>query len=358
MAPAELRELKKKLQEFLEKGFINLSVSLRDASVLFVKKKDESMQVSIDYRRLNKVTIKKKYPFPHINDLFDQFQGGKVNVVADSLSRIVESMDSLAFISAEERSLASDIHSLANRLVRLDILDPIRVLVCVMAESSLFERIKARQFNTRTCWFLERRYYEVMPKRKKRYADQKARDLSFMVGEKVLLKVSPMKGIMRFGRRGKLNLRFIGPFKVLERVDEVPYRLTLPPSLSGVHPVFHVFMLWRYHVNGSHMLDYSTVQLDETLGYEENLDAIIDRQWRGQSVDKVTRETEEDLRSIYPHLFGTSGSRVARVSFRPPTARLKLADFASVWCESRSQRWHRDRRELCGAQRQFLNVIV
>ncbi|XP_070046552.1 uncharacterized protein [Nicotiana tomentosiformis] len=114
--------------------------------------------------------------------------------------------------------------------------------------------------------------------KQKCYADQKAHDLSFMVGKKVLLKVSPMKGIIGFRNRGKLNLRFIGPFDVLERVGEVAYRLALPTSLSGVHPVFHVSMLRRYHADRSHVLDYNIVQLDESLGYEEESIAIVDSQ--------------------------------------------------------------------------------
>ena len=75
MAPAELRELKAQLQELLGKGFIRPSASPWGAPVLFVKKKDGSFQMCIDYRQLNKVTIKNKYPLPHIDDLFDQLQG-------------------------------------------------------------------------------------------------------------------------------------------------------------------------------------------------------------------------------------------------------------------------------------------
>ncbi|XP_070054735.1 uncharacterized protein [Nicotiana tomentosiformis] len=99
-----------------------------------------------------------------------------------------------------------------------------------------------------------------------------------MVGEKVLLKVSPLKGITSFGKKGKLSPRFIGPFEVLRRVGEVAYKLALPPNLLGVHPVFHVSMLRRYHTDLSHVLDFSTVQLERSLGYEKEPVAIIDRQ--------------------------------------------------------------------------------
>ncbi|KAL4038370.1 hypothetical protein IC575_001990 [Cucumis melo] len=78
MAPAELKELKVQLQELLDKGFIRPSVSSCGAPVLFVKKKDGSMRLCIDYRELNKVTVKNRYPLPRIDDLFDQLQGATV----------------------------------------------------------------------------------------------------------------------------------------------------------------------------------------------------------------------------------------------------------------------------------------
>ena len=68
--------------------------------------------------------------------------------------------------------------------------------------------------------------------RQKEYADRKVRDLEFMEGEQVLLNVSPMKGAMRFGKRGKLSPRYIGPFEVLKRVGEVAYELALPPGVT------------------------------------------------------------------------------------------------------------------------------
>ncbi|XP_070054784.1 uncharacterized protein [Nicotiana tomentosiformis] len=142
-----------------------------------------------------------------------------------------------------------------------------------------------------------------------------------MVRERVLLRVSPMKDVMMFRKKGKLSLRFIGPFEVLRRVGQVAYEIALPPSLAGFHPIFHVSMLWKYHIDPSHMLDFSSVQLDKDLTYVEEPEAILDKQvrklrsknigsmkvhWRGQSVKEATWETEQDMRSRYPHLFTTS----------------------------------------------------
>ncbi|XP_070040529.1 uncharacterized protein [Nicotiana tomentosiformis] len=114
------------------------------------------------------------------------------------------------------------------------------------------------------------------------------RDFSFMVGEKVLLKVSPMKGIMRFGKKEKLSLRFIGPFEMLERIGEVAYKLALPPSLSGVHPIFHMSILQKCHADRSHVLDYITFHLDESLGYDEEPVAIVAKQVRQLRSKKIS----------------------------------------------------------------------
>ncbi|XP_070007860.1 uncharacterized protein [Nicotiana sylvestris] len=101
-----------------------------------------------------------------------------------------------------------------------------------------------------------------------------------MVGEQVLLRFLSMKSIMRFGKKGKLSPKFIGPFEILRCVEEVAYELALPPSLAEIHPVFHVSMLRRYHGNPSYVLDFSSVQLDKDLSYGEEPVAILDRRVR------------------------------------------------------------------------------
>ena len=91
--------------------------------------------------------------------------------------------------------------------------------------------------------------------RKKNYADIRRRPLEFEVGDHVFLMVMPKRGMVRFGKRGKLSPRFIGPFEILERVGIIAYWLTLPPSMSGVHEVFHVSMLRRYTPDPAHVVD-------------------------------------------------------------------------------------------------------
>ncbi|TMW80296.1 hypothetical protein EJD97_021759 [Solanum chilense] len=113
-----------------------------------------------------------------------------------------------------------------------------------------------------------------------------------MKGEQVLLKVSPMKGVMRFGKRGKLSPRYIGPFEVLKRVGEVAYELALPLGLSGVHSVFH-------HVA---ILDR------EVRKFRSREIASIKVQWKNRPIEEATWEKEADMREIYPHLFTDSGT--------------------------------------------------
>ncbi|XP_043710443.1 uncharacterized protein LOC122659395 [Telopea speciosissima] len=93
----------------------------------------------------------------------------------------------------------------------------------------------------------------------------------------VFLKVALMKGVMRFGKKRKLSLRYVGPFEILERVGPVAHMLALPPELSNVHIVFNVSMLKRYVGDPSHVLNYQPLQLNEDLSYVEESVKILDR---------------------------------------------------------------------------------
>ena len=147
--------------------------------------------------------------------------------------------------------------------------------------------------------------------------------MTFQTGENVLLKVSPMKEVMRFGKKGKLSLWYIGPFEVLECVGPEAYRLALLPNLSGVHPVFHVSMLKRYHGDGDYIIKWNSIVLDIDLQYEEKPIVFLDRdvhklrtkeiksvkvQWKHRPVEEATWETERDMRDKYLRLFVDSGT--------------------------------------------------
>nr|XP_016477450.1 PREDICTED: uncharacterized protein LOC107798938 [Nicotiana tabacum] len=158
--------------------------------------------------------------------------------------------------------------------------------------------------------------------RQKSYADKRRRDLVFTIGDKVFLRISPMKGVMRFGNKGKLSPRFIGPYEILDRVGAVAYRLELSPELSFIHPVFHISMLRKYISNLSQVLEAPTIPLDKKLSYEEEPMAIVVRQvrklllkeivfvkvlWRNHTVEEATWEVEYAMQVKYPHLFQSTG---------------------------------------------------
>ena len=143
--------------------------------------------------------------------------------------------------------------------------------------------------------------------RQQRYTDLKRRDVQFHVGDHVFLKVSPMKGLMRFRKKKKLALRYIGPFEILDRVGGVSYRLALPPQMSQVHLVFHVSILRKYVSNPTHILPVQDVSVEKNITYREEPIAIIGKetrrlrnkeitmvkvQWHRHSPEEYTWETE------------------------------------------------------------------
>ena len=112
----------------------------------------------------------------------------------------------------------------------------------------------------------------------KSYADVRRRPLKFEVGDHVLLKVMPKRGVVRFGKCRKLSPRFIMPFEILERVGTVEYRLALPPNMSGVHEVFQVSMFRRYIPDPAHVVDWGEIEVDTDGTFEEELVCIMDSQ--------------------------------------------------------------------------------
>ena len=165
----------------------------------------------------------------------------------------------------------------------------------------------------------------------KSYDDVRRRPLEFEVGDHVFLKVIPKKGVVRFGKRGKLSPRFIGPFEIQERMGTVLYRLALPPSMLGVHVVFHVSMLRRYTPDPAHVVDWGEIEIDTDGTFEEGPVCIVDSRdrvlrrktmrlvrvlWRHCGVEESTWEREDTMRATYPFLFRDEGTWFSRLRFK------------------------------------------
>jgi hypothetical protein len=151
--------------------------------------------------------------------------------------------------------------------------------------------------------------------RQKSYADTHRIPLYFPVGDYVYLKVSPMKGISRFGVKGKLAPRYIVPFPILERYGIVAYRLQLPKTLSTVHNVFHVSQLKKCLRVPDQTIEVTDVALEPDLTYSEHLVRVLDQkdittrrktlkfykiQWNQHSEDEATWETQDFLEKNFP----------------------------------------------------------
>ena len=119
---------------------------------------------------------------------------------------------------------------------------------------------------------------KVSTDRQKSYADMMRKYIRYEIGEKVFLKVSPWKKVMRFGKKGKLSPKFIGPYEVIEKVGPVAYRLALPPDVEKIHNVFHVSMLRRYRSDPSHVVFLETIELRPDLTYKEEPVEILTRE--------------------------------------------------------------------------------
>nr|GFA92173.1 putative reverse transcriptase domain-containing protein [Tanacetum cinerariifolium] len=160
--------------------------------------------------------------------------------------------------------------------------------------------------------------------RQRSYANIRPKPLEFQVGDRVMLKVASRKGVIRFGKQGKLNPRYIRPFKILERIGPVAYKLKLPEELSNVYNNSHVSNLKNCLSDESLIIPIKELQLDDKLNFvEESMETmnreikqlrqsripIIKVQWNSKRGPKFTWEHEDEIRSKYPHLFSNIPSK-------------------------------------------------
>ncbi|XP_075515830.1 uncharacterized protein LOC142550638 [Primulina tabacum] len=443
MAPTKLKELTNQLQELLDKGFIRLSSSPWGAPVLFVKKKDGSLRLCIDYRELNKTRelhsehlrivlqilkekqlyakLKKLLPFGTedfvvYTDASKQGLGAVLmqrrKMVAYASRKLKEYEKNYPTHDLELAAVLknkSDLTEVSEFGLNRDGLLTFRGRICVPMGNDnrkdvLIEdhtlpylvhpsNTKMYQDLRRLYWWpdmlractidftgswdsklplveftynnsyqssigmvpyeaLYRRkcrsplYWEEVGERKilgpelvqqtadvvaliqermktaqsrqKSYADVRRRPFTFEVGDHVFIKIAPLKGVMRFGKKGKLSPRYIGPFEILDKIGDQAYRLAMPPDLDRMHNVFHVSMLRKYLPNPSHILRYESLDLLPNLNYEEVPVQILDRKvkvlrnkeiglvkflWRNHMIEEATWKPEEEMKHCYPNLF-------------------------------------------------------
>ena len=154
--------------------------------------------------------------------------------------------------------------------------------------------------------------------RQKSYAGKRRKHLEFEVGEEVLLNVAPWKGLLRFGKRGKLSPRYIGPFSIIRRVGTVAYQLELPSQLQRIHNTFHISNLRKCLADEEAKVPLEEISVNERLHYKEEPEKIIDQttrklrnkevalvkiQWKYHKGRDATWENEEIMKEKYPHLF-------------------------------------------------------
>nr|GEU58529.1 putative reverse transcriptase domain-containing protein [Tanacetum cinerariifolium] len=364
LALSEMKELSDQLQELSDKGFIRPSSSPWGAPVLFVKKRDGSFQMCVDYWELNKLTVKNRYPHPRINDLFDQLQGSNIyskinlrsgyhqlrvreedipktafrtrydhyeflvmsfgltnapDIFMDLMNRVCKPYldkfndkqeadfqllkqklcsapilalpegvkDFVTYCDASHKGLGAvlmqreNVISYASWKLKIHVKnytthdlelghsEGVRYSVGYEYSLPSEDRWAKQKDHSDTRIYVTRlhdrlwkwlgmtlttdRILETIEKivqikqrlqaacdRQKSYANVRHKPLKFQVGDKVMLKISPWKGVVRFRKRGKLNPRYIGPFKVLAKVGTITYRLELPQQLSRVHSTFYV----------------------------------------------------------------------------------------------------------------------
>ncbi|GJR57332.1 putative reverse transcriptase domain-containing protein [Tanacetum coccineum] len=172
-----------------------------------------------------------------------------------------------------------------------------------------FEALYERKCKSPVCW---------SEKPTKDYADVRRKPMEFNVGDMVMLKVSPWKGVIHFGKRGKLSPRYVGPFKIIERIGPVAYRLELPKKLRGIHNTFHVSNLKKCLADENLVIPLEEIQLDDKLHFIEEPVEIMDREvkqlkqsripivkvcWNLRRGIEFTWEREDFFMKKYPHLF-------------------------------------------------------
>nr|GEU51778.1 putative reverse transcriptase domain-containing protein [Tanacetum cinerariifolium] len=392
LAPSEIQELSDQLQELADRGFIRPSTSPWGAPVLFVKKKDGSFKMCIDYQELNKLTVKNRYPLLRIDDLFDQLQGSSVYSKIDLRSGYHQlrardedipktvfktrykhyEFQVIPFGLTNEPAVFVD---LVNRMCKPyldkfvivsidDILiyshnkeeheDHLRTILELLKMEKLYAKFIKCNFWISIVQFLEHvidsqgiyvnpakieavknwaspttptkirqflglaGYYQRFIEDCKKLCEAPIIALPEGNNDFVIYCDASLQGVIRFEKRGKLHPRYIGPFKILNRVGPVAYKLELPEELSNVHSISLVSNLKNCLSDESLVILIKELRLDDKLNFVEEPVEIMDREvkqlkqsripivrvrWNSIRGTEFTWEREDQIRAVYPHLF-------------------------------------------------------
>ncbi|GJW25591.1 hypothetical protein Tco_0039402 [Tanacetum coccineum] len=342
LAPSEMKELSEQLKELSDKGFIRPSSSPWGAPVLFVKKKDGSFRMCIDYRELNKLTVKNRYPLPRIDDLFDQLQGSSVYSKIDLRTRYGHyEFQVMPFGLTNAPAIFMD---LMNRN-KQEHEEHLKLILELLKKEELY----AKFFQVVDFGILIWTSHQILNAQTKAQGNQRtSRIEDNSVGG--MLDETPKKSMRRLGREklepvqmepyasmaegqgpehqrpsgllvqprlpdnGVATLHYVilftklpkdgrkamyvGPFKVLEKVREVAYKLELPEKLSRVHNTFHVSNLKMCHAD-----EPLEIVGREVKWLKRSRIPLVKVRWNSKRGPEFTWEREDQFKKKYPHLF-------------------------------------------------------
>ncbi|XP_074365298.1 uncharacterized protein LOC141706431 [Apium graveolens] len=258
MAPVEMKEHAKQLQELLDKGVIRPSVSPWGkanvvADALSRTERLNAIKVSEELvKELEKLEIEIRMQVENKGQLYEiTFQ--------------LELMDKIK--KSQEEIMNHELDSLTGEKL------------CTQKDNKGENKLLGPELvqQTKDAIVLIRKRLEAAQDRQKKNANLYRKDMDIEIGSLVLLTVSPWKGLDRFGQKGKLSPRYIGPFEVLRKVGKVAYELALPPQLQHFHNVFHVSILKRYIPDSNQVIEYEPIKLQPDLSYVERPIQILDR---------------------------------------------------------------------------------
>nr|GEX80867.1 putative reverse transcriptase domain-containing protein [Tanacetum cinerariifolium] len=283
-----------------DRGFIRPSTSPWRTPVLFFKKKDGSFRMCIDYQELNKLTVKNRYPLPRIDELFDQLQGSSTYLKINLRSGYHQLRDRDEDIP--KTAFKTRYGHYEFQVIPFGLTNAPAVFI------DLMNRVCKPYLDKFMIVFIDD--ILIYSHNKEKHKDHLRTILELIKKEKLYAKFS--KCVIRFGKRGKLNPRYIGPCKILDRFGPMVYTLELPKELSNIHSTFHVSNLKKCLSNESIVIPMKELWLDDKLNFVEEPIEIMDREvkqlrqrripivkvrWNSKRGPEFTWECEDQIRA-------------------------------------------------------------